>query len=129
MVGGDMRRIGALLEPFAFLPLTIEGREVTLMYVELFAVCGATLKFDSSRLSVDEDVSRNDSDVFAVCENIQQSSLSRSRGSHKGSKLSGFNISENIVQQSQLLSPTNRNIILQILPSQHLFRGNFELFS
>src|SRR5277367_4572085 len=105
MVGGDMRRIGALLEPFAFLPLTIGEREVTFMYVELFTICGTTLKFDSSRLSVDEYVSRNDSDVFAVRQNIQQSSLSGSRGSHKGSKLSGFDISENVVQQSQLLSP------------------------
>lgn len=43
----------------------------TFMDVELFAVGGATLEFDPSRLGIDENVSGNDADVLTIRKDVQ----------------------------------------------------------
>src|ERR1700737_4416937 len=92
----------------------------TLVDIKLFTVSGSPLKIYPSGLRIDQNVPRNDTNILSISKDIQQRRLPGSRSTHERSEFSWFDVSEDVVQQSQLLS-ANRNIVIRILPRQHPF--------
>ena len=105
-------------------PHSFADGSCTLVHVHLFSVGGSTSEVASERLSTDEEITRNNTDVLPLSEDVQASGLSGTGSTHESGHRAGFDITINIVKESTS-STGNRDSVIDAFPGESLvaFKG------
>ena len=89
------------------------------MDVHLFCVGGSSCEVAAERSSVDEQVTRNDTDVLPLGKHVETGGLSGARRTHEGSHGSRFDISVDLVKESE--SPAgDGDGVIDVFPGEGL---------
>ena len=96
------------------------------VYVHLFSVGGSTGEVASEWLSIDKEITRDDTDILPLSEDVEASGLSGTRSTHEGGHRTRLDVTINFVEESAS-SARNGDGVIDAFPSEGLvvFEGRF----
>ena len=98
------------------------------VYIHLLGVGGSTSEVASERLSTDEEIASNNTDILPLSEDVEASGLSGTRSTHESGHRTGFDATINIVKESTS-SAGNGDGVIDAFPGEGLavIEGGFFL--
>ena len=89
------------------------------MYIHLFSVGGPTSEVATEGPSIDEKITRDDTDVLPLGKDVETSGLSGTRGTHESGHGTGLDVAVDIVKESEG-STWDGDGVIDALPSEGL---------
>ena len=92
------------------------------MYIHLFSVGGSTSEVATQGSSIDKEITGDDTDILPFVKDIEKSGLPGTRDTHESHHRTGFDVSENLVEEAKR-STRDGDGVIDAFPGKGLVVG------